>query len=1321
MNENEKYFEYKVSLRPNELAIGQNYIVDSRTSTVTLANGKRESVTWYQFKIPIRKYEQKIGGIADFKNIRFMRVYLTNFREPIHLRFGTFKLVRGDWRQYNRTLHAPTVQPVSKATMEVSTVNIEENGDRSPINYVLPPGVLRSLDPSASQATQQNEQALSLKLRKLAPGDARAVYRNTMLDLRRYKKLELFAHAERMQEEETNTANGELSLFIRLGSDYRNNYYEYSVPLSLTPYGLYSTDVAEDRRAVWPEDNQLRIVLEALTNLKTKRNRAKGEGDPNADFYKRFSEPDPNNPRNTISVIGNPTLSNVKTVMIGVRNNAQDIKSAEVWINELRLSDYLEKGGWAANTDVEVKVSDWGTVAFQGQMQSAGFGALDQTLSQRRMEDVRQMNLSANFEMGRFFPEKAHVTIPLYYAFTDELITPRYNPLDGDIELSEAIEAMATKEAQDSIRSHAITQTRSHAISLSNMRVGIRSKTPMPYDPANFSASYAYNQTEHTTPEYQYDRKHDWQASLSYDYAPVVLPLKPFKWIKSRNSAVQVLRSYQVHYLPSRISLSTSMMRHYSEQQVRNYIPGVGDAPALPATFIQNFVWNRDAALNWNLTSNLQFSFRSGTDARIEEPHVQVNRQLEPDKYKVWKDSVNQSILRMGTPMKYEQTANLTWKLPFSYIPYMNWITGSVSYTGAYNWDLGAKLPNGASIGNVIRNEMKLEGTCGINFGQLYRLIPFFVEVEKKVSQSGKDRRTRGRRTRTSRKEKTSIKPKKFMQTVKLKADSVTLVRHNLNAKELNVEAKREDGSKYKLVTRTIDKNTLEISTKDTISLELSIATKHSPEKKPRERTMFENHLLYSLMALRDINVTYSRTNNMNLPGFMPTIGAAGGQTRMGGILSPGLDFAFGLTGNDYVQKAYERGWLTNSQENINPSVFSQSENFAIRVNLEPIKDLRITLSANRVHTRSEETNYVFQGVAPNYRGNFTMTTIGLRGFFSTARGKDGYASEAFNQFLNNRSRIAGRYRSMYSEVVGDKKIKVRENSADVLIPAFISAYTQRGVNSMELNPFPSMLSLLPNWNITYTGLSKIPSLKKIFRNVSISHNYTSTYSVGSYASLLGWSELREEDNLPIGFLRSSAGKDLSQADPTLPAEEVASLPFDIPAVTIQEGFNPLIGLEVTLNNGVSLTTRWNKRRTMNLNITAYQLVESATDELTAGISYKVENFAQKIGLFKKKRRSKRKGNSKPLFTSGGAMTLRLDYAYNRSSMLIRKIQENFTQATNGNVAHSLKFSADYALSRMLTLRAYYDWNMNAPLVSTASFPTRNSNFGVSLRINLTQ
>lgn len=1347
LNENEKYYSYKVTLSPAALQVGSNYITDVRTTSVTLANGKRESVNWYQFKIPIKEYDQKVGAIADFNSIRFIRLFLTDFKEDTFLRFGTLKLVRGTWRSYDRPLYDPLSPPSSEGSMVVSTVNLEENGDRKPISYVLPPGVLRSLDPAQAQATQQNEQSLSLKVNRLAPSDARAVYRHTHFDFRKYKKIELFVHAERQIEDDTDTQPGDLSLFVRLGSDYTNNYYEYSVPLSLTPFGVYSSDVAQDRQAVWPRENMLSFPFEILTDLKLERNALQAKATSEADFYRRFTKQDPHNPKNEITVIGNPSLSNVKTIMIGVRNNANTLKSAEIWVNEFRLSDYREQGGMAGNVDMQVALSDWGSLNVRGQLQTAGFGALDETLSQRRMDDLQQINVSTRLEMGRFFPEKAKVSIPLYYAYNDELITPLYNPLDEDVLLKRALDATATRQQRDSIFQHSVKRTTTHSLSLSNMKVDLKSKNPMPYDPANLSFSYSINQSEHHSPDLIYDRKRDWAASINYDYSPVALPWQPFKGLKSSNRLLSNLKNYRINYLPSKISLASSMVRHYSEQQSRNFIPGVGDALPIPATFVQSFLWDRSLVLNWNLTSNLQMSFQSGTNARIEEPYVQVNKQLEPDLYKLWQDSVRQSIRELGTPMKYDQRASVSYKLPFELIPYMQWITGSVSYTSTYNWDRGATLARGVNVGNVIRNDMRIEGNVALNFMALYRSIPFFTQIEKEINQGRNTRTTRRGRNAYSedprnstlqasreRQERdantpagkdnpqlaTSTKARRFVKDITLSPDSTTTVKHGLGDKRLHIEAKTAEGKPYTLKTKVIDANTIAIQTKDTVSLHLTLEGKTKP-KVEKPRSLFVSHLLYSTMLIRDINISYRRSQNFHIPGFMPYIGAAGGQTQTGQGLSPGLDFAFGLVSRGYVEHAAKMGWLTTSQNNVNPSVYSQGEDLNIRLTLEPLKDLRITLTALRNDTRREETQFVFEGMPKTFGGSFTMTTVGLKDFFSTARADGGYFSSAFLSLLDNRTLIADRILASYQQNgVDTEGYRIKQNSADVLIPAFLAAYAGYNVSGVELSPFPSLASLLPNWSITYSGLNELPAFKKLFRNFSLTHSYNGTYSVGNYNSILGWQPLGEKLG-DRGMVQQVAPPDPSTGETSY--DSYLALPYDIPTVSLQEGFNPLLGLEITFANGIGASCRWNRRRALSLSPLSAQVMESGSNEITASINYKVDDARKLFGQKKNSRRRQSNLSKKrfQLFTSGGSLTLRFDYSYNRSSMLIRKIQENFTQATNGNSAHTIKLSADYGLSRYVTLRAFLDWRSNQPLVSSASFPTRNLDFGVSIRISLTQ
>ena len=92
LSESESYFQYKVSLFPN-MDVGDSYISDVFTANVKTENGATRSVKWYQFRVPIYKPDKVVGGIQDFKSIRFMRMVFADFSQPIVCRFATLDLV----------------------------------------------------------------------------------------------------------------------------------------------------------------------------------------------------------------------------------------------------------------------------------------------------------------------------------------------------------------------------------------------------------------------------------------------------------------------------------------------------------------------------------------------------------------------------------------------------------------------------------------------------------------------------------------------------------------------------------------------------------------------------------------------------------------------------------------------------------------------------------------------------------------------------------------------------------------------------------------------------------------------------------------------------------------------------------------------------------------------------------------------------------------------------------------------------------------------------------------------------------------------------
>ena len=1298
LNEYEKYYQYRIALNPDSLQVGSNFIVDKRTASVRLRNGNTESVNWYLFRIPIRQYERKEGNISDFNSIRFMRMFLTNFQNPIILRFATLELVRGEWRNYEQALYTGSA-PSASGSMEVSAVNIEENNDKTPVNYVLPPGITREVISGQTQLRESNEQSLSIIVKNLATNDARAVYKNVSLDLRRYKHLQMFTHANALTGDHT-LENNQMSIFIRLGSDYKNNFYEYEIPLQITPEGRYTTD--EEATIVWPEENMVDIDLSLFTNIKRERNKKKTIG--MASYAKLYTEYESSKPNNKISIMGNPSLGEIKTIMIGIRNNSRSTKSIEVWINELRLQQYSNKGGWAAQGNLNLQLSDIGSINLTGHIETDGFGGLEERVGERRTDNLYQYSFSTNLELGRFLPEKAKIQAPLYYSYNKEKTVPKYNPLDSDMDLKEALDACLTKHERDSLENLTTSTIVNSNFSLSNVRVNIASRNPMPYDPANFSFGYSHSHKRTTGETTAWETDDQWKWNMNYNYAPKYKEWKPFdKLIKSKNKWWKILKDEQINYLPQNISLNSEITRSYYELQERD-LEAEGNQ-SIPLTWASDFLWNRQFALRWDLTKSISTSFSSTTNAEIVQPNCAVNKDLYPDQYSAWKDSVWNSIKNLGTPLSYQQDFKASWKPPINKIPIFNWISSDISYTANYSWDRGAELENGESLGNTITNSRTINANGRFNLEMLYNHIPF---LKKANSRFAGDRPPKA---------KTVIKP--FEKEIQLRQDTTLEVSHNLRNKRIRVQALREDGSRYPIKYKVKNQNKIEITTKDSVKLKIKII----PGKKA-EDTQWYNIMQYvarTAMMVRNISISYRNSFNMSIPGFLPQIGDMFGQ-RTSGQLKPGLDFAFGFTDESYIKKAFDRGWLLDNDSIATPATTNASEDIQVRMLVEPFKNFKIDINASRTLTKAQSIQYMYDGMPTTQTGSFSMTTISIGSAFEGIGSADNnYSNKTFNRFLKYldvfQKRIEARYAnvpypeksSLAGQLFDAQKGTISKYSSDVMIPAFLAAYCGGNPSSSSLDIFPSLLHMLPNWKVTYSGLAKLPWIRNHFKSFNITHGYQSIYQVGAYNTYTSYMT-----NIGgMGFI-----EDVTTGDP------VPSSMFDISSVSINENFNPLIGVDMTLNNNLSAKIEYRRSRILNLSMTSQQINETRSNDLVIGLGYKINDF--KIFSRNRRNRSNSRRNRQSVTDETSSqngvnneLNLRLDFSLRDQSALNRDIISLSSLATSGNKALKISFSADYTLSKLLTLSAYYDRQTNTPLLSSSAYPTTQQDFGISMRFSL--
>lgn len=717
MSQTDEYFQYRVSIRPQDMLVGQNYISDKVTSNVKLANGQTEAVTWYQFRIPITDYQSKVGNIQDFKAIRFMRMFMTNFADTSVLRFATLQLVRGEWRSFNaannplNVIADPAIQNPANdnSVLDVQAVNIEENGNRTPIPYVVPPGINRQRNYNNLQTdTKLNEQSLSIKVTNLRDGYSRAAFRTFYNDLRSYKKIQMFIHAEGDQ-----LVDNDLNAFIRLGVDYQDNYYEYEVPLAITQPGT------RDPGAIWPASNELDLQLDLLTSAKLARNNAKLNGLP-WPFTTPFVYTDGHN---KVTIKGQPDLSRLRTIMVGVRNPYKGSnagpddgldKSGTLWFDELRLTDFDQRGGWAATARADFALADFANITVSGSKSTVGFGSLDSRVSDRSRSDNQLYDISGSVELGKFFPAKSGIRIPAYINVSNAVATPQYDPQSPDVELKKTLAAAPTSQARDSIRNVSIDYTMRKSINFTNVHKE-RTDASAPvhvYDIENFNATYAYTEYTHHDFIVQSDLARTYRVSLAYNYSNQPKYYTPFEKVIKSN-LLALARDFNFSLLPSRLNFSINFDRYYSENTLRNndpnnYIP-------IPTSFNKNFNITRVYGIGWNLSKSLQMDIDATNLSVVDEPAGRING--------LKRDTLWENLKRLGRTTNYNHTINFNYTTPINKIPGMDWTALIARYSTHFNWqtqpEFAINNPD-YNIGNSIQNSRTVQLNPTLTFTTFY-------------------------------------------------------------------------------------------------------------------------------------------------------------------------------------------------------------------------------------------------------------------------------------------------------------------------------------------------------------------------------------------------------------------------------------------------------------------------------------------------------------------------------------------------------------------------------------------------------------------------
>jgi cell surface protein SprA len=1268
LTKTESYYQYKVSIRKGDLTLDNKYITDVFETVVDVPNGTQKTARWIQFKIPIFTPDKRVGAISDFRSIRFMRMFMKNFNTPIVMRFARLDLVRGEWRRYRFSLDeiredVPN-DPTDQTAFAVNAVNLEENGNRDPVPYVLPPNIDRQVIFGASNLVQQNEQSLSLYTCDLRDGDARAVFRNLNFDMRMYGRMKMFIHGESAGELD-DLDDDDLNIFVRIGSDYNQNFYEYEVPLKVTRWG--STEPYD----IWPVDNEVDIDFNVLKQLKLERDRLIQN---NPDLSRQIRYRKVINGRE-VSVVGSPNLGNVRTIMIGIRNpkktSPQDPddglpKCAEVWVNELRLTDFDQRGGWAANGRVTAKLADFADISLSGNTSSIGFGSLDQSVQERNQFQALAYDLQSSFELGKFFSQESGVRIPLFFNYSEEWKNPMFNPLDPDIEFKDAVENLQQEGQRDSLRQASQDYVLRKNINFTNVRKerrGTRSKMPMPWNIENFSVSYAYSETFRRSINTVFDTKKDHRAGLIYTYQTRPQNVQPFKKVKSKY--LTLIRDFNFYYLPSRFTFRTEFLRTNAEAQQRNT-----DNPLiqLPTTYFKSFTANRQYDLAFDLTKSLKLDYNARMDARIDE----LSGPARTDSNIAF---IRDNLRSLGRPTRYHQTVNINWQVPINKLPYLDFVNLSARYSGDYDWitnSTRAINPNDSDLyfGNTLQNGNTIQINSTLNMLTLYNNIPYLQRINSGQSGKRQEQRQRQPARRQTRLEEESTEEGKS----------------------------NEDGADGE------------------------------PDKDKDKKPGIGQKILAStfrfMMMVRNVSLSYSQNNGMSLPGY--TLQPQYFGMSPSGNWAPGPAFGFGFSQNESLARSLsENGFITRNTNQPNRFEKTFTENLNFRATVEPIPDMRIEITATKVNAINNSSIYRYHnanidttlGRATGYyffnpmqTGNYSISFLPISSSFERSSLANGYSSDVFNQFLA--------YREILSERLAKERAALNPNyvdslitlpndttggqrvgydgysylSQDVMLPAFLAAYGGYDPNTIGKNARPSLP--MPNWQLNYSGLMKMEFFKKHFQTFTVSHGYRSLYTMSSFITNLQRQQ-REDLNQPGDDFRNENGD-------FMPELQVAS-------VTISENFSPLIGVNVRMKNNTSLKVEVKRDRMLNLSITNNQLTEMKGTEVVIGAGYIVKDL---------KLRFIRVGaNRKPVQSN---LELKLDFSLRDNQTVIRRIFEDLTQVTAGQNVYSIKLSADYQINSRITARLYYDQILSKFKTSNA-FPTNNLNTGISIRFNLGQ
>ncbi len=1287
---NEAYYEYVVDITNNNGEIDREnsrYITDVRTTTNPVT---RREEKWYRFQIPIAPTPETtvVGDIEGFRSIQFLRTYFSGFKKQKTFRLAEYELVRNQWRRLELDESCTTTG--SDVEFIVNEVGIQENGKKTPFRYVLPVGIKQERIFSQFSTIAQDENSLALNAVNIPDSCEMMISKLTRLDMRQFERVQMFVHGEEGRGQDLD--DGDLAVFVRFGRDFTNNYYEYEIPLvfsdSVEANKFVSIDsgfldLQEYSDEVWRSENFIDFPLTLFTDAKRARN--------NADFSRQdiFSMTglNPDNLDATVKIKGNPTLGLVKGMVIGIRNTKQSGKpsvSAEVWVNELRLQGLNNRGGVAAKARLDIQLADFGNVTSSFNYSSIGWGQIDEQLQERSLEAITEFDVATNLELGKLFPSKWGMRVPFYYQYANSSSTPEYDPLELDLTKDQLLENpnLNENERTDIIERQKDVTTIS-TFNLTNVRKERTGQgSPKPWDVSNFTASYSFSRTKHRDEIIKEEVTDDQRGELVYSYNAKAKPIQPFKGIKSK--PLRFIKEINFNPIPNSFSFNTQLQRYKSSRLFRLPDPTEGFEYVFDD---KRFNWNRNYALSWDLAKSLKLNYDASAIAVVDElKQVGVAPTAIERK---WKDVMGNESPDENQPT-YTQMISEDPGFANRYIRdnladfgrLKNYTQGvSLSYTLPLKYFPGLDWISAQAQYNGDYSWSAASFTsfdeAGLTLGNIIqntqkRTLRATLDFEKLYEKIGYFKRLEGKNRRASRRR---------------------------GSKD---EAQDEKKS-----------NTGNAST-------------------------IEKIFLRPLLSIREVKFNYKEDMATIIPGYVKNpkfFGLTGSD--------PGWGFVLGAQPNltSFLQERGER-IITESSFQNQQIIQENAQTYEADIEIEPWKGFSIDVDFSKRYTQNHseyyinvptvvgtDTTYAFDRLTQRDFGSYEISYMALNTLF------DSDIDGLFQRFDLNRQIISARLpnnsTAAHQSDIGYTSGYGRQH-VDVLIPAFIAAYTNQDPETVDLD-FRETVSKRsyipkPNWSVRYNGLSDISWFKELFSNISINHSYKTSLNVNSFQTDLQYD-----------------GSNAFQIDPLVSTGNYFAR-FEVPEVVIEERFEPIIGLDIKTKTDLTINADYSKSRSLRLATTLAQLTETRSTSYTVGLGWIFQNV--NIGFLtgrKRNQRTRRKNqdpdnpenpeSTDPLekaleegktgLNKGGINeeANRLEFAFNlqyRDDVtLIHELGDGKSaEPTRGTKTFTLAPILNYDINKNFILSIFFDYSATTPYRSN-QFPITEMNGGLKARFIL--